>query len=534
MDKMAVLPEYLTEQTEESIRQRILDALPDDLDKAEGSYIWDAVSPVSIELALAAIWAQEVLRRGFASTTFGGYLDLRCEEHGLTRIAAVKATGTMTKGNSLTITGTPGIVVNAGLRLATPANPVTNTPSIEFLTTTQCIIEGGGTGTADIEAVVAGTGGNVPAGAISVVVDPYVGVTGMTNAAPITGGLNTENDAALLARYLQKVRSPSAGGNKADYLNWALEVAGVGEVSVIPVRDGPGTVSVAIIGTDKIPAGQALVDQVQDYIAPSWVSEMEAEDMTTGDFGVSIDDTQPDDTGDSARMVHDDSGEGAVTHANVNNILQQPGIWQARTRLKVNSIAGINDLLEVGMYNVSGAVWCKTKPEGLIDAKSTLKASDLSTTFTDKIVEFYWNGSDQIELRIKRLATEITTEVWFDRTVYRSTFSKDTGEGKAPVGARVTVEPATAVLINVSATLTFMPGYNPASVKSAVEQNIEDYIRGLAFTEDNDVRYVRIGNAILDTPGVQDYTGFTVNGGAVNIPIGAQEVAVKGTVSLLP
>ncbi len=56
---MAVLPEYLTEQTEEAIRQRILDTLPDDLDKAEGSYIWDAVSPMAIELALAAMWAQE-------------------------------------------------------------------------------------------------------------------------------------------------------------------------------------------------------------------------------------------------------------------------------------------------------------------------------------------------------------------------------------------------------------------------------------------------------------------------------------------
>ncbi|MFX4261045.1 baseplate J/gp47 family protein [Pelotomaculum propionicicum] len=530
---MAVLPEYLTEQTEEAIKQRILDALPDDLDKTEGSYIWDAVSPVAIELALAAIWAKEVLRRGFASTTFGDYLDLRCEEHGLTRIAAVKATGTTAKGNSLTITGTPG-KVNAGLRVATQANPVTNTPSIEFLTTTECNIESGGTGTADIEAVVAGTGGNVPAGAISVVVDPYVGVTGVTNSAPITGGLNTETDAALLARYLQKVRSPSAGGNKADYLNWALEVAGVGGVAVTPVRDGPGTVSVAIIGTDKAPASQTLVDAVQNYIAPSWINEKEAENMTIGGFGV-FPDNQPDDTGSSVKIVYDTSGIGTVTHTNVNSILQQPGIWQARNHLKVDNISGVNDLLEVGMYNVSGAVWCKTRPEGSTDAKITLKASDLGTTFTDKIVEFYWNGSDQIELRIKRLAPDTTAvEVCFDRTVYRSTFSKDTGEGKAPVGARVTVEKATAVLINVSATLTIMPGYNSTSVKAAVEQNIEDYIRGLAFTEDNDVRYVRIGNAILDTPGVQDYTGFTVNGGTANITVGAQEVAVKGTVSLLP
>ncbi|HOV80185.1 MAG TPA: baseplate J/gp47 family protein [Bacillota bacterium] len=529
---MATLPDYLIDQTEEAILQRMLDSLPADLDKAEGSFLWDALSPAVIELTLAAIWAQEVLRRGFASTTFGAYLDLRCEEHGLTRRAAVKATGTSAKGNPLTITGQDGTIVPSGFRVATPADPVTGTPSVEFVTTAQRTIGPSGSVAVDIEAVEGGIKGNVAAGAISVVVVPLAGVTGVTNAAPITGGLDTETDASLLARYLQKVQSPSAGGNKADYVNWTMEVAGVGGVSVIPVRDGPGTVSISIINTSKVPADQALIDQVQNYIAPPWVNEKEAETMTTGGYGVSIDDTQLDDTGDSVKMEYNASGEGTVTHANVHSILQQPGIWQARNRIKVDSIAGGNDLLEVGMYNVSGAGWCKTRPGGAIDAKITLKASDLSTGFIEKIVDFYWNGQDQIELRVKRLTTDATTVVWFDRVKYRSTFSKDTGEGKAPVGARVTVEPATAVLINVSATLTIAPGYNADSVKAAVRDNIAAYIKSLAFTSDNDVRYVRIGQAILDTPGVQDYSNLTVNNGTANVAIGDQEVAVLGTVNL--
>ncbi|OPY64071.1 MAG: Baseplate J-like protein [Pelotomaculum sp. PtaU1.Bin065] len=529
---MATLPEYLTDQTEEIIRQRILDAMPDDLDKVEGSPPYDAVAPVAIELALAAIWAQQVLQRGFASTTFGAYLDLRCEEHGLTRRTAVKATGTSTKGNPLTINGQDGTIVPSGFRVATPADQGTRTPSVEFVTTSQYTIGPSGSVAVDIEAVEGGLKGNVAAGAISIVVTPIAGVTGVTNATQITGGLDTETDASLLARYLQKVQSPSTGGNKADYVNWALEVAGVGGVSVVPVRDGPGTVSISIIGTDKAPANQALVDQVQDYIAPPWVNEAEAETMTTGGYGVSIDDTQEDDTGDSVMMEYDAGGEGTVTHENVHSILQQPGIWQARNRLKVDSIAGGNDLLEVGIYNVSGAAWCKTRPGGATDAKITLKASDLSTGFTDKIVQFYWNGQDQVELRLKRLTTDTTTIVWFDRIKYRSTFSQGDGDSKAPIGHWVTVEPATAVLINVSATLAIASGYNADSVKSAVTQAITDYIKSLAFTDDNDVRYVRIGNAILDTTGVQDYSNFTVNGGTVNITIGTQEVAVIGVVSL--
>lgn len=521
---MADLPEYLTDQTYETILQRMLDTLPSDLDKSEGSFIWDALSPVAIELALASIWAQEVLRRGFASTTFGAYLDLRCEEHGISRRLATKAAG------QVTFTGTPGTVIPAGTQVSTASSEAA--PAIFFATKSDATIGAGGTVTVDIEAVEAGASGNVAVGTITMLAQPVAGVTGVSNAVATTGGLDEEDDASLLTRYLQRVRSPSAGGNKADYVNWAMEVPGVGGVAVVPVRDGPGTVSICIINTNKVPADQAIVDAVQDYIAPPWSNEAEAEVMTLGGYGASIDDTQTDDTGDSIKLVYDAQGAGTITHPNLQALLQQPGIWQARLRVKVDDTAEATDLLQIGVWNISAAGWCKTRPGGTTDALITLKASDLATAFGDKIVEFYWNSQDQIELRITRLQTDTTTTVWVDRVVYRSTFSKDTGEGKAPVGARVTVEPATAVLINVSATLTIAAGYNADSVKSAVRDNIAAYIKSLAFTSDNDVRYVRIGQAILDTPGVHDYSNLTVNGGTANVTIGDQEVAVVGVVSL--
>lgn len=521
---MANLPEYLTEQTYETILQRMLDSLPADLDKSEGGFIWDALSPAAIELALAAIWAQQVLERGFASTTFGEYLDLRCEEHGLTRRPAVKATG------QVTFTGTTGTVIPAGTQVSTASSEAA--PAVFFATTSEATIGAEGTVTVDIEAMEAGASGNVAAGTITMLAQPMAGVTGVSNAAATTGGLDEEDDASLLTRYFQRVQSPSVGGNKADYVNWAMEVPGVGGVSVVPVRDRPGTVSVAIINTNKVPADQALIDAVQNYIAPPWVNEVEAEAMTLGGYGASIDDTQEDDTGDSVKMIYDAQGDGTIIHTGLEAILQQPGIWQARLRVKVDNTAGATDLLQVGIWNVSGAVWAKTTPSGTEDAVTVLQADDLNTVFVDVIQEFYWNGQDQIELHITRLIADTTTTVWVDRVVYRSTFSKDTGEGKAPVGARVTVEPATAVLINVSANLIVASGYNADSVKSAVTENIKAYIKSLAFTSDNDVRYVRIGQAILDTPGVQDYSNLTVNSGTANVVIDDQEVAVLGSVNL--
>lgn len=522
---MATLPDYLTDQTEEAIRQRMLNSLPADIDKSEGSYVWDALSPAAIELALTALWAQEGLRRGFASTTFGAYLDLRCEEHGITRRPAVKATG------QVKFTGAAGTTVPAGTRVATQADPATGTLSVEFATTAEVILDAIGIGYAPIEAVKAGAAGNVAAGTIRILVAPVTGVSGVTNLLGITGGLETENDASLLARFLQRVRSASAGGNKADYDNWVMEVPGVGGVSVVPVRDGPGTVSVAIINTNKEPAEQSLIDTVQNYIAPPWVNEAEAETMIIGGYGANVDNDQTDDTGNSVRMEYSASGAGTITQS-LAGILQRPGIWQARARLKVDVATGTASLLQIGVWNVSAAAWCKTTQSGTTDAVITLKASDLATAFGDKIVQFAWNGQDQVELRVTRLQTDTITKLWADRVIYRSTFSKDTGEGKAPVGAWVTVEPAVAVQINISATLTIAPGYNTDSVKSAITGGIWSYIKSLAFTNDNDVRYVRIGQIVLDTPGVQDYAGLLVNGGTFNIPIGIQEVAVLGTVTL--
>jgi uncharacterized phage protein gp47/JayE len=257
---VAELPTYLEDQTFEAILQRMFSRIPDDIDKSEGSFIWDALAPVAAELAQAAIWAQEVLRRGFASTTFGQYLDLRCEEHGITRRPAVKATG------QVTFTGTPGTVIPAGTQVSTASSEAA--PAIFFATKSDANIGAGGTVTVNIEAVEAGTGGNVAAGTITMLAQPVAGVTSVINTAATTGGLDKEDDASLLARYLAKVRSPGTSGNKADYINWAMEVPGVGGVQVIPLWNGPGTVKVVLLGTDKKPASQTVVDAVQNYIAP--------------------------------------------------------------------------------------------------------------------------------------------------------------------------------------------------------------------------------------------------------------------------
>lgn len=367
------LPEYLIEQKEEAIRQRMLDSLPPGLDKAEGSYIWDALSPAAIELTQAALWAQEVLQRGFASTTFGEYLDLRCGEHGLTRRGAVKAAGQVT----FTVSG--NTYIPAGALVATPADPVAGEESRVFATAAGITIEEEGNYDLNIVAVEAGAGGNVIPGAISILVNPVPGVTSVTNTAATTGGADTESDSSLLARYYARVQTPGTSGNKADYINWALEVPGVGGVQVIPLWNGAGTVKVVLLGYDKGPVSSEIVSSVQNYIAP----------------------------------------------------------------------AG------------------------------------------------------------------------------------GTGEGKAPIGAEVTVVSAIGVDINVTALIVLTGTKTMDEVTVAFEKALDEYLKSIAFTGDPTVMYLRVGSLLLDTEGVQSVTTMWINDlESTNITINTGEVGVKGAVAL--
>lgn len=520
---MADKPLYVTEQDDRTIHQRMLGNMPQTLDKTEGSIAWDTTAPAAVELAQANVHLQEVVQTVFYPT--GELLDLRLEEAGLQRLEATAATGTVT------FTGTPGTTVVAGRRVSTASTA--NQDAIVFITEAAVTLGEDGTGTAAVTAVTPGATGNVAAGTIMFLSESVEGVASLANTAPTTGGLDRESDAAAWARFLDRRRNPSASGNVADYRRWAMEVPGVGGASPVPVRDGPGTVSVAIIGTDKLPASAALVQQVQDYIAPPWRGSVEAGAMTLSGYGANVDASRGDDSGDSVKLVYDAQGPGrAAVPMSGAYALQRPGIWQVTAPVAVDSTDGVADLLQVGMWNVTAGAWCKIGPSSEVESVATYSASDLDTAFADVAVTFYWNGQDALELRAERLAADTETTVWVNGAAYQSTFSQDNGSGRAPIGARVTVEAAEAVSVDIAAELVIQPGYNRDSVRAAVEAALGEYIKSRAFLLDNDVRYGRVGQTILDVSGVQDYSNLLVNGASTNVMVGDQQVAVLGTVTL--
>lgn len=101
--------------------------------------------------------------------------------------------------------------------------------------------------------------------------------------------------------------------------------------------------------------------------------------------------------------------------------------------------------------------------------------------------------------------------------------SNGCGEGIAPMGAYCYVSSATALNINVVATLTITK--SQTEIKTAVENAIKAYLADIAFTGSN-VSYAQVLNAMIDVDGVVDVTNYTLNGGTANIAVANRKVAV--------
>lgn len=112
------------------------------------------------------------------------------------------------------------------------------------------------------------------------------------------------------------------------------------------------------------------------------------------------------------------------------------------------------------------------------------------------------------------------------------------GEGRAPMGAAVTVEAAAAVIINISATIVLRNGYTISQVQAAFEASVTNYLKDLVFTTDPEtgnnypVAFNQIGALLITTAGVMNYSGLKLNNGTVDVPLSSTETPVLGTVSL--
>ncbi len=196
---------------------------------------------------------QWMVKQIFPDTAETEQLDRHAGLHGITRKAAAAATG------SITFTGTPGSAIGAGVEAKT-------VDGLAFVTTAGGSIGGGGTVSLAAQASLPGAAGNVAAATALTLTSPPAGVASAATVVAMTGGADTEADTDLLARLLDVLRNPPAGGNAYDYRRWALEVAGVESAFVYPLRRGIGTVDVVVVAAGSALPSAQLVEDVQTHI----------------------------------------------------------------------------------------------------------------------------------------------------------------------------------------------------------------------------------------------------------------------------
>lgn len=234
----------------------MLTNISNDYDKSVGSFIYDATTPAAIELEKAYQDMDDVVDMMSIENLIEDDLTQRVKERtGIDRKPATKATTTVT------VTGQIGTVINVGDKVASD--------TVNFSFTESKMIDSSGQASVLVECDEYGTIGNVPANAIKYFPVTLAGLTSVTNPNPVTTGFDEESDADLLDRYYERLQTPATSGNKAHYKSWAKEVVGVGDVRVISCWQGALSVKVVIIDSNKQPASQTLVDQVQAYIDPN-------------------------------------------------------------------------------------------------------------------------------------------------------------------------------------------------------------------------------------------------------------------------
>lgn len=238
--------------TKEYIEDQMLDQVPNDLDKREGSIIQTALGPVAWYLEGLYMQLNQVQQNAFPSTAVGESLDLVVENRGLVRNAATAAVRQ----------GTFNVAIPEGSKFKT----INGADSLVFTSGKQ-ISASTGSYVYELTCDTPGSAGNSYTGQIL----PITAISGLTSAyigEIISVGTDEETDDALRARYYASFDAASFGGNIAAYRNTILAISGVGAVQVYPTWQGGGTVLCSILGTDLKPALPALVQQVQNIICP--------------------------------------------------------------------------------------------------------------------------------------------------------------------------------------------------------------------------------------------------------------------------
>lgn len=231
--------------TYELIMNRMLDRVSDQVDKREGSVIWDALAPAAMELGLMYVEFELILQETFGDTASREYLIRRAKERGITPDPATHA---LLKGE---------------FNMDVPIGSRFSLNELNYSVKEQI-----GTGVFKVECENLGVQGNKYFGDLI----PIEYIDGLKTAKLtelLIPGEDEEETESLRTRYFESFDTKPFGGNQKDYIQKTNSIAGVGSTKVTPIWEGGGTVKLTILNSEFDKASSELVKTVQEEIDPT-------------------------------------------------------------------------------------------------------------------------------------------------------------------------------------------------------------------------------------------------------------------------
>lgn len=231
--KMAT--EHFADRTYEQLMDEALGRVSDDFDKRAGSMVWNGNAPCLAEMAQIYLALDFVFTATYVNSAPREYLIKRAADRSIFPKAATPA------------------VLTAKMNMAVPIGTRFSIEDINFKVKEQkentdedaiCLVE----------CETPGALGNAYIGQL-IPIDYVDGLTRAETVSVYSPGTDEEDTEVFRERVLESMRSIAFGGNIADYKNKALSFDGIGQVKVLPVWNGAGTVKLILMSENvKSPA----------------------------------------------------------------------------------------------------------------------------------------------------------------------------------------------------------------------------------------------------------------------------------------
>lgn len=258
--------------SEDNSYEKILDrALNNDrlvnMDKREGSVIYDALAPLCLELAECYAKMDILSEQTYLMTATGTNLEKRAYDYGISRKSATYAlrTGSFKKyktdadgnvvvdddGNKILV----DMDIDEGQRFVVPNSSITY------------VYTGESDGYKILKCEQLGSQGNTHVGII-LPLTPVLGLVEARIVSTYTPAEDEETDDELRERTKQHINYQPYGGNIADYIETVNAIDGVGQTKVFPAWQYNGSVLLSVVSPQFDPVSEEFAALLKEEIDP--------------------------------------------------------------------------------------------------------------------------------------------------------------------------------------------------------------------------------------------------------------------------